>query len=90
MLGRFRKINKLSQTEKADFYLLKRGNEKMKNLIKLTTVKSMTGLSKSSIYAMMQKGQFPKSVTIGARAVAWIEAEIQNWIEEKISLSRVA
>ena len=62
----------------------------MKNLIKLTTVKSMTGLSKSSIYAMMQKGQFPKNVTIGARAVAWIEAEIQNWIEEKISLSRAA
>lgn len=39
---------------------------------------------------MMQKGQFPKNVTIGARAVAWVEAEIQKWIEEKISLSRVA
>lgn len=62
----------------------------MNNLIKLTSVISMTGLSKSSIYAMMQKGQFPKNVTIGARAVAWIEAEIQNWIEEKISLSRAA
>jgi len=62
----------------------------MNNLIKLTSVISMTGLSKSSIYAMMQKGQFPKNVTIGARAVAWIEVEIQSWIEEKISLSRVA
>lgn len=50
----------------------------------------MTGLSKSSIYAMMQKGEFPRSVTIGSRAVAWVEAEIQKWIEEKISLSRVA
>lgn len=62
----------------------------MINLIKLTSVKSMTGLSKSSIYAMMQKGEFPKCVNIGARAVAWVEAEIQQWIEEKISLSRVA
>lgn len=62
----------------------------MNKLIKLASVKSMTGLSKSSIYAMMQKGEFPRSVTIGSRAVAWVEAEIQKWIEEKISLSRVA
>jgi prophage regulatory protein len=62
----------------------------MKKFIKLASVISMTGLSKSSIYAMMKKGEFPKSVTIGSRAVAWVEAEIQKWIEEKISFSRVA
>lgn len=62
----------------------------MTKFIKLASVISMTGLSKSSIYAMMKKGEFPKCVTIGARAVAWVEAEIQLWIEEKISLSRVA
>jgi prophage regulatory protein len=50
----------------------------------------MTGLSKSSIYAMMKRGEFPKCVTIGCRAVAWIEAEIQQWIDEKISFSRAA
>lgn len=60
----------------------------MKKFIKLTNVISMTGLSKSSIYAMMQKGEFPKSVSIGSRAVAWVEADILIWMDEKISLSR--
>ena len=62
----------------------------MNKFIKLPTVKSMTGLSKSSIYAMMKKGEFPNSIAIGNRAVAWVEAHIEQWIEEKISLSQVA
>lgn len=62
----------------------------MTNLIKLTSVKSMTGLSKSTIYAMMNKGVFPKSISIGERSVAWIEMEVQKWIENKINLSRMA
>ena len=62
----------------------------MINLIKLNRVKSMTGLSKSSIYAMMHKDSFPKKIHIGVRGVAWIEAEIQQWIESKISQSRAA
>lgn len=66
------------------------GDLKLNNLIKLTSVKSMTGLSKSSIYAMMQKGSFPKNILIGERGVAWIEGEIQKWIEFKINLSRAA
>lgn len=61
----------------------------MKRFIKLAQVKSMTGLSKSSIYAMMQMGNFPMQVKTGARCVAWIESEIQEWIEEKIMQSRV-
>jgi prophage regulatory protein len=62
----------------------------MNILIKLNSVKLMTGLSKSSIYAMMKKGVFPKSVLIGERAVAWVEAEIQQWIKHRISLSQAA
>lgn len=57
----------------------------MSKLIKLPYVESMTGLSKSSIYAMMKAGLFPRNILIGARAVAWVEAEILKWIEEKIS-----
>lgn len=59
-------------------------------LIKLTAVMAMTGLSKSSIYAMMKEGCFPKTIHTGLRGVAWIEGEIQQWIEEKISQSRMA
>ena len=57
-------------------------------LIKLRAVKDWTGLSRSSIYAMMKSGNFPKSVSIGARAIAWADTDIQAWIDSRISLSK--
>lgn len=58
----------------------------MTSFIKLEMVKARTGLSKSSIYAMMKAGSFPKNISIGKRAVAWVELEIQQWIENKIQM----
>ncbi|WP_387796165.1 helix-turn-helix transcriptional regulator [Photorhabdus sp. RM125S] len=33
----------------------------------------------------MQQGEFPKSVSLGARSVAWVEKEIDEWIINKIN-----
>ena len=55
-------------------------------LIKISKVIEKTALSRSSIYDYMSKGLFPKSVKLGARAVAWVESEVDAWIE---SLSRM-
>jgi len=46
------------------------------SLIRLKKVESKTGLKKSMVYNLMDQGQFPKSVKIGERAVAWIESDI--------------
>ncbi len=43
------------------------------------------GLKKSWIYHLMQQGEFPKSVSLGARSVAWVEKEIDEWIINKIN-----
>jgi prophage regulatory protein len=47
-----------------------------------------TGKSRPAIYAAMPRGQFPLSVSLGARAVGWIESEIDEWIESRIAKSR--
>ncbi len=54
-------------------------------LIRLKEVMSLTGLGRSSIYKFMEESRFPKSVSLGDRAVAWIESEIEDWIVEKIA-----
>ena len=59
----------------------------MRKFLKLKVVTDLTGLSRSSIYLMMSKDEFPKRISIGARAVAWSSEDIDNWIESKISLS---
>lgn len=58
--------------------------------IKLDAVKSLTGLSRSSIYQFIHEGRFPASVKLGSRSVAWVASEIEEWmtscIDKRISL----
>ena len=61
----------------------KQQNENVR-LIRLKELQSKTGLGASSIYAMMQKGTFPKAINISERRVAWIESDIDLWISERI------
>lgn len=51
-------------------------------LLRRPLVQEMTGLSRSSIYAKMADGSFPRPVQIGARAVAWKESDILNWMQQ--------
>ena len=55
---------------------------------RLNKIKEITGLSRSSIYQMMDRGLFPRSINIGSRAIAWTDASIQDWIESRINASK--
>ena len=46
-------------------------------------VENFTGLSRSSIYDMMAKGEFPIPVRIGRRAVAWRESDLAAWLAQR-------
>lgn len=62
----------------------------MNKIIKrLNGVKSMVGLSRSTIYALMKSGQFPKSISLGERSVGWLESDIIQWIDSKVAASKV-
>ena len=52
-------------------------------ILRLPTVKESTGLSRSTIYLRMVNNEFPKSISLGGRAVGWFEEDIQNWLDEK-------
>lgn len=60
------------------------------NILRLPAVKARTGLSRSTIYLRVSQGLFPKPVSLGARAVGWVEAEIQEWLQQQIETSRKA
>ena len=62
--------------------------------IRLNEVMSRTGYGRTSIYRKMEDGSFPESVKLGgppidheafdSRAVAWIEYEVEQWIDSRI------
>lgn len=58
-------------------------------ILRLPTVKSRTGLSRSTIYLRIAKGEFPRPVSLGGRAVGWLESDIESWLADKIESSRV-
>jgi len=53
-------------------------------LIRLKEVMQTTGLCRSSIYQYISEDRFPANVSLGGRAVAWVESEVQHWIAEVI------
>lgn len=58
----------------------------MENKIALLSkekVINMTTLSYPTIWRMMKKGVFPKSVSASNRRVAWLAKDIEKWIEER-------
>ncbi|MEX0447948.1 helix-turn-helix transcriptional regulator [Xenorhabdus sp. SGI246] len=60
------------------------------NFIRLPEVQRRTGYSKAWIYKLISDGEFPKQVKIGPRSIAFIEAEIDDWIAQRIAESRAA
>ena len=66
-------------------HIMSKLNEKF---LRLQQVKSVTGLSKSSIYARISEGAFPKQIPLGPRLVVWVESDIQNWISQQISAAK--
>jgi prophage regulatory protein len=58
------------------------------SLIRLSEVQRRTGYSKAWIYRLLRESRFPKSVKIGARAIAFVESEVDDWINQRIAESR--
>ena len=52
-------------------------------LIRRPIVETDTGLSRSGIYALMAKNEFPKPVRLGPQSVAWRQSEVQAWIASR-------
>ena len=54
-------------------------------LIRLPDVEGATGCEKSTIYELMKVGRFPKPVRLSARHVAWSEAAVLQWVQDRIA-----
>lgn len=67
-------------------------NQSLENvrLIRRKEVQAKTGLGASSIYALMKEGKFPLAIELSERRVAWLEAEIDQWITERIANRKVS
>lgn len=59
-------------------------------ILRLPQVCKATGLGRSMIYQLESQRRFPCRVRIGARAVGWVEAEVQSWLAGRIERHRAS
>jgi prophage regulatory protein len=52
-------------------------------LLRRPEVERLVGLSRSTIYAMMRRGEFPLPVRLSARAVAWRRSDLDDWLARR-------
>tara|TARA_R110002049_G_scaffold35531_13_gene114661 strand:- start:2200 stop:2442 length:243 start_codon:yes stop_codon:yes gene_type:complete len=66
-------------------------------IIRRKQLEDKTGLSRSGIYAKLKPNpkrpndydpSFPQPISVGAKAVGWIESEVESWLEGRIKASR--
>ena len=55
------------------------------NIIRLPATIQKTGLSLSTIYILISRGEFPQKIQLATRSIGFLESEINDWIAEKLS-----
>ena len=56
----------------------------IERIMRRPEVQSTTGLPCSTLYELMDKGEFPKNIPIHGRAKGWVASEVQRWVSERI------
>ncbi len=59
--------------------------QQSERLLALPTVLERTALKRASLYAAMDRGEFPRPIRLSSNRVAWVESRIQAWIAAKIN-----
>lgn len=56
-----------------------------KRILRRRELETAYGLSRSGIYDLMQKGSFPKPISLGARSVGWLADEVEAWLATRVA-----
>ena len=59
-------------------------NTNLIRFLRLPEVIQISGYRRTTIYEMIKAGNFPAPVHLGPRAVAWLESEVEAWMQERI------
>jgi len=57
--------------------------EKLMQIYRIKDVIKVTGLSRSTIYRLMDQDRFPKSIKLSQRIIGFLEEDIEQWIQER-------
>lgn len=53
--------------------------------VRLPEVLHLTGISRSTLYDLIKRGDFPASVSLGGKSVAWLSSELETWMAARVA-----
>ncbi len=60
----------------------------MEKILRLPEVLSTVGLSRSSLYTLIAKGDFPRQIRLSPRTSGWLQSDVEGWIERRAGVGR--
>lgn len=60
-----------------------KGEQPAKRVLRLREVCSQYGLGRSTVYRMMDRGEFPRPVQLGPNAVGWRVEDLEDWLASR-------
>ena len=55
--------------------------------LRVRKVTEMVGFSKTTLYARVRDGTFPKPIVLGPQTVAFLESDVLDWMQSQIAQS---
>ncbi|CAP43224.1 helix-turn-helix transcriptional regulator [Bordetella petrii] len=59
--------------------------EHLPQILRITDVTRITGLSRPAIYYNVKRGLFPRQIQLGPRSVGWLASDVEAWFQSRIS-----
>lgn len=56
-------------------------------VLRIDEVSESVGLSRTTIYRLMLRGEFPKNFKLGERSSGWLLSQIDQWLQERVETS---
>lgn len=63
---------------------MKKHDRQFLAMLRMPEVIRRTGLSRSSVYSLMEQGKFPRQIKVSENTAAWLEQEIDAYLQERI------
>ena len=61
------------------------GEVRMGKFLRIREVQIFSGLSRSQVYSLVAKGEFPRQVKVSEKASAWLLSELEAWMAERVA-----
>ena len=61
------------------------GENRMDKFLRIREVQVLSGLSRSQIYSLVAKGEFPRQVKVSEKASAWLLSELEAWMQKRVA-----